>query len=95
MSSRISRLRGGVDVPGADKRWTGKLVEVFGSLDANYQNQITDILGELGKENPERARDIARQLSEFFRGMGQAEDLPSFLARVQDEIQQERNKRMH
>jgi len=82
--SGLKRFQGGVEVPVSDRTWTRTLVAAFEGLDPKYQKEITGILSELGKEDPERAREIACQIADFFNGIGKTQDLGSFL----DDIKQ-------
>ena len=95
MSKSTSGFRTGVGVPSADRRWAGKLTEAFSHLPAEYQTEITGLIGNLSRENPTRAREIARQISNFFGGVGKAENLSSFLERLRDQIETERRKHLH
>jgi hypothetical protein len=89
-ASSTRSLRSGVDVPASERKWSSQLAEYFQGLDLQYQDRITQIISGLRQEDPKRAVEIAKTISEFFARVGDAgkkyTNLEDFLRNLETEI---------
>ncbi len=93
------RFKTGVEVPADERKWTSQLVESFKRLDSEYQHKITQIIEGMRKEQPERALEIAKQISDFFLGVSKAGeksiDLQTFLENLENQIVNKKTDRVN
>lgn len=93
----LARMQGGVEVPRGEQSWTNRLTGSFEHLNTEIQGNIIDIIKALRDLDPEKAKDAAHKISDFFAHTGDyAKDgtmsIQEFLARLQDELEKERKK---
>lgn len=93
----LASMRGGVEVPREEKPWTKRLAGNFENLKPEIQGSIIEIIKALRDLDPERAKDAAHKISDFFAHTGDyAKDgtmsIQEFLSQLQDELEKERKK---
>src|SRR3989344_5142325 len=93
----LASMQGGVEVPRKERPWAKRLTRNFDHLNPEIQGSIISIIQEIRSQDPEKAKDTAHRISDFFSHTGEyAKDsnvsIKDFLTQLQQELEVEQRK---